>query len=830
MSRQIHSVWLILALAAMAAAGCQPMQPLFFAEDGDLSHYMDVATALENPDVDHTPLDEVTQSHAPLTLENVDKYERWYISLEEVLQTVLSNSQVMRTVGGRVVRSNYATAVNEKSSTSLSSRIIAAGGATTSYDPAIVESAYGVSTGSDLSGGVGPEAALAAFDARLDGSMIWEKQDRPQNVKLGDPTVDQILIPTLQQDLGTFGLGLTKTAASGGTMSFFNNTRYDLSNTPSRALPSAYNTDFTAQWNQPLLQGAGAQYNRIAGPHSFNAYQQGFANQIDGVVIGRIRHDITLAQFEGQLIELIQEAETAYWDLYYAYRELEANKQGQEYSREVWEKKNGDPSASAADKSRARAEYFRFRAEVEASLTNLMGFENRLRYLMGLAIADGRLLTPKDEPTTAGIEFDWCLVHPEAIARRVEVRKQKWEMKKREMELIAARNHLLPRLDAVGNYRFLGMGDDLIDNNGSGLLPQQEGSNAFEALTSGQYQEWQLGLQLSMPLGFRQALTGVRHQQLLLAREKALLDDLELEISHQLGEAYRILDSQHHIIQTTFNRRIAAEEEVKAMRIAEEEGRITLDSLLDAERRKVDSQIAYYRSLTDYNMAIMRVHYRKGSLLEYNNVYLNEGPWPKKAYFDALREARRRDGAKFIDYGFTRPGVVSQGPVEQHANGGPHEMMEDGYSEEHHMHMDDAGQQSPTPATQPAEEVKPMLESEEPVMESDEPMLETEEPAAPESARSQRSNNGPLLQPASVSRGDNFRSRGIQQPATADSWQRAKPASMAATRAASQGRTSSGVRQMSFEQLSGQQRYESGKTKSAAGSAASATEWQRAQR
>jgi outer membrane protein TolC len=819
MSRQIHTVRLILALAAMVAAGCKPMQPLFFSEDGDLSHYMDVATALEEADVDHTPLDEVTQSYAPITLETVDKYERWYVSLEEVLQTVLSNSQVMRTVGGRVVRPNYATTINEKSSTALTNRIINFGEITTSYDPAIVESAYGVSTGSNLSSGVGVEAALAAFDARLDGSMVWEKQDRPQNVQLNNGTVGQILVPTLQQDLGTFNLGITKTAASGGTFSVFNNTRYDLSNTPSRALPSAYNTDFTFQVAQPLLQGAGAQFNRIAGPQSFNAYQQGIPNQIDGVVIGRIRHDITLAQFEGQLIELVQEAESAYWDLYYGYRELEANKQGQEYSREVWEKKNGDPSASAADKSRARAEYFRFRAEVEASLTNLMGFENRLRYLMGLAVADGRLITPKDEPTTAGVEFDWSLVHPEAISRRVEVRKQKWEMKKREMELIAARNNLMPRLDAVGNYRFLGMGDQLISSNGSGLLPQQPGSNAFESLTNGQFQEWQLGLQLSMPLGFRQALTGVRHQQLLLAREKALLDDLELEISHQLGEAFRILDSQHHIIQTTFNRRVAAEAEVKAMRNAEEEGRITLDSLLDAERRKVDSQIAYYRSLTDYNMAIMRVHYRKGSLLEYNSVFLNEGPWPKKAYFDALREARRRDGAKFIDYGFTRPGVVSQGPIDQNAHGGPYEVIEgEGViSEEHYLPSDDAGQQVPTPALEPAEDVKPLLEMEEPA-------------TTDESASNERGNSGPLLQPASVSRVDNFRGRAMQRPATADTWQRAKPATVAATRSASQSRTGNGVRQMSFEQLSGQRPNESGKAKSSAGFTPAASGWQRAQR
>ena len=66
----------------------------------------------------------------------------------------------------------------------------------------------------------------------------------------------------------------------------------------------------------------------------------------------------------------------------------------------------------------------------------------------------------------------------------------------------------------------------------------------------------------------------------------------------------------------------------------------------------------------------MNVHYRKGSLLDYDGVYLAEGPWPGKAYFDALRQARKRDAGLYMDYGYTRPNVVSQGPVQQGCNDG----------------------------------------------------------------------------------------------------------------------------------------------------------------
>ena len=228
----------------------------------------------------------------------------------------------------------------------------------------------------------------------------------------------------------------------------------------------------------------------------------------------------------------------------------------------------------------------------------------------------------------------------------------------------------------MGRYRWVGAGDQLINSGGTGLQPFADGSNAFEVLTGGRYQEWQLGMQLNIPIGFRRAMTGVRQHQLLLARERAVLDDIELEVSHQLTDAVRDVDLNYGLTVSNFNRRVAAEDEVEAIEAIVYSGRFTIDVLLDAQRRRAEAESAYYRSLADYNRAIMQVHFRKGSLLEYNGVYLAEGPWPGKAYFDALRRARKRDASRQLDYGFTRPDVISRGPIDQNANGGQRPAME----------------------------------------------------------------------------------------------------------------------------------------------------------
>ena len=46
-------------------------------------------------------------------------------------------------------------------------------------------------------------------------------------------------------------------------------------------------------------------------------------------------------------------------------------------------------------------------------------------------------------------------------------------------------------------------------------------------------------------------------------------------------------------------------------------------------------------------------------------MYLAEGPWPGKAYFDARKRARERDAGLQINYGFIQPNVFSRGPINQ---------------------------------------------------------------------------------------------------------------------------------------------------------------------
>ena len=184
-------------------------------------------------------------------------------------------------------------------------------------------------------------------------------------------------------------------------------------------------------------------------------------------MLARINTDIALTNFEASVRNLVSDVEVAYWELYFDYQQI---RHGESRGATTPWPCGGRPttcSPTAPDaaarpaEASTRNQYYIYRTAAEQSLNELYVTEAKLRYLLGLAATDGRLIRPKDEATTAKVTFDWCDVLAEGLVRSPELRQEKWIVKQRELSLIAAKNFLLPRLDFVGQYRWLGLGNRL---------------------------------------------------------------------------------------------------------------------------------------------------------------------------------------------------------------------------------------------------------------------------------------------------------------------------------------------------------------------------------
>jgi hypothetical protein len=79
-----------------------------------------------------------------------------------------------------------------------------------------------------------------------------------------------------------------------------------------------------------------------------------------------------------------------------------------------------------------------------------------------------------------------------------------------------------------------------------------------------------------------------------------------------------------------------------------------------------EAEIDYYLNRSRYSLATKNVHFVKGTLLEYDGVYLAEGPWPGEAYHDAAKREKSRSRPVPLNYASSKAPRVSRGPFGQH--------------------------------------------------------------------------------------------------------------------------------------------------------------------
>ena len=553
-------------------------------------------------------IEQVSFSPPPVTAQTVQVEDLIYLdhSLGQVLEIALQHSEVFRDIGGVVLRtpdSVKTTLENDLQQT----------------DPQF-----------------GMEAALSLFDAELSASSIFSNNDRIYNNSLfaGGTTA-------FQQDLHEYQIELSKRTATGSTLALRTLTDYDNNNASANTFPSYWDTYVEGELRQPLLQGGGLEFNRIAGPGA----SPGVYN---GILIARANYDINHADFRTALRDFISNIENAYWDLYLAYRELDARKKSMERALVVWNETKSQASGEIVNKAQealARQHYYRLKAEFDEALSGrllqgtqtrngstggtlqssggVLAAERRLRLLIGLPANDGTVIRPCDEPPMARVPFDWQASLDEALSQRPELHRQHAAVKKRELQLLASKNFLNPRLDAVGRYRFRGFGDDLIkDGMQDGAAPASAVGNLF----TGDQQEWSLGLEMNMPVGFRQAHAAVTHAELSLSRSRAIQREQQREVVSNLSGAFADSDRAHQQVENKLNQFMAAKEYVLALETQKEEqgASIAADKMIDAQDRLSRAEVEFFRARAEYAVALKNIHYEKGTLLAYKDLRIAE--------------------------------------------------------------------------------------------------------------------------------------------------------------------------------------------------------------
>ena len=485
------------------------------------------------------------------------------MSLDEAVQIALANSDVIREGSGRV--------------------LIQPDSVRTSLDPALL------ATDPNLS----HEAALSAFDSQLQASFVYNGGGR--TIGSGFSGGNGLFgVYSQPETAATIGIG--RKLNSGTKVKVGGVGGYD------SALASGFYAAYGAEVRHPLRRGGGYQFNQIAGAHA----QPGTYR---GELIARIDAGKADLELQHAVTELVREVSQTYWELYYAYKNLDNKFAALDRADDVWRRtqqrvaENVVPADAA---SLAKQQYFAADAAVKNAIggtgkhgTGVYAVEMKLRNLLGLPPCDGRLVRPSATPLEAEFCFDWHETISLANRHRVELLKQHSQLHKRELELVAAKNQQRAQVDLVGSYRRLA--DD----------PANQSATFSEALDG-----WQLGVEVSRSLTNRREDVAVENAMLMLTRERRILQEQQNQVSLQLRVAFTELDRAFGVMQSLRASQQAARHRHQAEAARHAAGELSLQQALDAQNKVHQAETAFARSLVDYNLAFIQLHHVRGTLLD----------------------------------------------------------------------------------------------------------------------------------------------------------------------------------------------------------------------
>lgn len=576
---------------------------------------------------DGANLAELPQLSPPRTTDNPEGETYWYLTLEEAIQIYLDNSETIRVIAlgaqGIPVTGFEPTPLNTGAG---GGSALGAGSLVTVYDPAIQETQIA--------------RALSVFDAQFQTNLFWGRNVNPVNNGIQAGQIGGPRFPVIfDQKNSQLAMQLQKRFATGSTLQLQQNINYTYNNNLFNAYPSAYTSNFQFAFIHPLL--GGDPQNGLSGLQANRA----------PIVIARLQADSSVWQFKREVMAGVRGVEQQYWALAQSQMQLWSREQAVNLAEKILEKERAQLAVgkgSIENVAEAEQRLRGFQVQRVELLQQLLTTERQLRNILGLPPSDNRRIVTATAPVEARVDVDWQTCVSQMMSYLPDIVVQQLAVRVAEMNVLIARNQLLPRLDLSLVYGVNGLGrhlDEAFKTQWGGALEsinplisqaqQQAGVNVQPA-NYRNFENWQVGFTLQFPIGYRRPLAETREAQLALLRQRTYLQQTVHQSIHQVYRFILDVDSNYKTFRFASLARESAATQLKVRRARYELGQILIDNYLDSVARWADAVSEEARYKTQYNISIIALEEAKGTLLSYDNIALSEGPYPDKAYAQVM--------------------------------------------------------------------------------------------------------------------------------------------------------------------------------------------------
>lgn len=410
----------------------------------------------------------------------------------------------------------------------------------------------------------------------------------------------------------TYNASLRRLLESGGNFTAtFNNTRETTDSTATTLNP-IYRPTLTFDISQPLMRNLKIDATRRS------------------IKLAKKNLDLSDAQFRQQVIDTVSSVQRAYWDLVYALRNEQIQREAVELARVQLENNLRQVEAGTLAPIELRSTESNLEQRKEFVITALQSIttaENALKNLMLNDAGDSTWsarIVPVDPAGLVPVGADLDSSMKAAILNRPELTQLKLRTELKQIDRDFFKNQLKPQVDAFFQYSLRGTaGTPAVDTSDPIFVPDQfigGYGRSLGTLFSTDFPTYSVGVRFSFPIGNHVAEANYGRSEAELrqldAESRRLVQNIQVEVRNALQS----VDAARQRYEASKASRVAAEAQLRGEEERFRAGLSTNYFVLDRQNQLSEARGREAQALTDYNKAIVDLQRVTGTTDSVNGV------------------------------------------------------------------------------------------------------------------------------------------------------------------------------------------------------------------
>jgi len=459
-------------------------------------------------------------------------------------------------------------------------------------------------------------ASIASiYNVALTSQVSTQSQTNPSTTSIAGG----VAASAIENGQTVFNGGVTQNMkwGGGGYVVTINNNKNTTNNTTSFFNPS-YNTNWSAQYTQPLLRGMRIDATRQA------------------LKVTKLTRDVTDIELKALITNTLSNVREAYWNYVFAVQSVDVAQQSVDLAAQlVTDNQTRVQVGTMApiDVFQAQSQLATARQNLAAARSTMYTAELALKQLIVAGTSDplwNVTLDPVDRPVFTPETIDQQAAIRRALSERTDLAIAKKNIEANDTTVKYLKDQLLPQADFVANYGLVGLGGTQLIRAGTGVggpapiigtVPGGYG-DALSSLWGAGYPRWTLQLNVSYTLGNSSQEVNVARSKIQLNQASAQMRQVELQIATEVTNAATAVQSNIERVQAAQSARELAQQQLEAERSKFQVGMSTNYLVIQAQRDLATAQNNELQAILNYRNSLVELDRLQQTTLQNLNVTL----------------------------------------------------------------------------------------------------------------------------------------------------------------------------------------------------------------